>query len=95
MTTTVVNMRTDEYDVRIDRATRWGNPFVISSTLTRKQVIAKYATYLADEILAGNITQSDIKSLRDKRLGCWCAPLSCHGDVLAKLADSVEDPPSF
>lgn len=28
-----------------------------------------------------------IKSLKGKRLGCWCAPLSCHCDVIAEYAN--------
>lgn len=27
------------------------------------------------------------RELRGKRLACWCAPLQCHGDVLARVAD--------
>ncbi len=29
-----------------------------------------------------------IPSLKGKVLGCWCAPLACHGDVLAELANA-------
>lgn len=25
--------------------------------------------------------------LKGKILGCWCAPLPCHGDTLAELAN--------
>jgi hypothetical protein len=25
--------------------------------------------------------------LKGKKLGCWCKPNACHGDVLAELAD--------
>lgn len=25
--------------------------------------------------------------LKDKVLGCWCKPLSCHGDVLVELIE--------
>lgn len=28
--------------------------------------------------------------LRGKALGCWCAPDTCHGHVLAELADCEE-----
>jgi len=28
-----------------------------------------------------------VHTLRGMRLGCYCAPLPCHGDVLARLAD--------
>ena len=27
------------------------------------------------------------KELKGKVLGCWCAPLACHGDVLIKIAN--------
>lgn len=29
----------------------------------------------------------DLHELKGKTLGCWCAPLACHGDVLAELAE--------
>ena len=29
--------------------------------------------------------------LSGKRLGCFCAPLPCHGDVLAEIANSEHD----
>ena len=28
-----------------------------------------------------------IPELKGKRLGCYCAPQSCHGDILAELAN--------
>lgn len=27
------------------------------------------------------------RELKGKILGCWCAPLPCHGDVLAEIAN--------
>ena len=33
-------------DVRIDRATRWGNPYRITSTQTREDVVDHYRAYL-------------------------------------------------
>jgi hypothetical protein len=27
-----------------------------------------------------------LPTLRDKRLGCWCAPQRCHGEILEKFA---------
>jgi hypothetical protein len=29
--------------------------------------------------------------LRGKRLGCWCAPLPCHGHTLAEVANCSEE----
>ena len=31
-----------------------------------------------------------LEDLRGKRLGCWCAPLACHGHVLARIVDGPE-----
>jgi hypothetical protein len=28
-----------------------------------------------------------LPELKGRVLGCWCAPLACHGDVLAQLAN--------
>jgi hypothetical protein len=29
----------------------------------------------------------DLHELKDKRLGCFCKPKACHGDVLKKYAE--------
>ena len=46
--------------VRIDRATRWGNPFVIGRDGSRAEVIAKYRARLWREIRAGRIGLEDL-----------------------------------
>ena len=51
----------------------------------RERVIEKYRAY----VLATPALLAAVKpELKGKVLGCWCAPQSCHGDVLAELADS-------
>ena|SRR5215207_2478283 len=40
--TEVVNIRHEEYDVRIDRRSRWGNPFKIGPDGNREEVIEKH-----------------------------------------------------
>jgi hypothetical protein len=81
--TTVVNLRAEAYDIRIDRITCWGNPFKIGKDGDRATVIAKYEEW----ILTRLDLLADLPALRGKRLGCHCKPLACHGDVLARLAD--------
>lgn len=80
----VVHLRRERCDVRIDRQTHWGNPFVIGKDGTRSQVIRKYR-----EWILGNEHMVALakKELRGKVLGCWCAPLACHGDVLLEIAN--------
>ena len=72
--------------VRIDRATKWGNPFVIGRDGDRARVIEKYRVWLWREIRAGRIGLDELAALDGKRLACWCAPEPCHGDVLAEAA---------
>lgn len=80
----VVNIRkTDRYDVLITRATMWGNPFVITPDCSRREAIAQYEEYLTSRPDLMVV----VPTLRGKILGCWCAPLPCHGDVLARLAN--------
>lgn len=81
--TRVVHLKRESFDVRIDRATKWGNPFRIGADGDRATVIAKYAAWVRDQ----PALMAALPELRGKTLGCWCAPLLCHGDVLARLAD--------
>ena len=92
MKTQVVNLKNLPYDKviqnyqQIDRNTRWGNIFKIGIHGTREEVIEKYRLKLWRDIRAGNISLEDLASLHGKTLACWCKPLPCHGDVLAKAA---------
>lgn len=72
--------------IRIDRKTRWGNPFIIGRDGTREEVIAKYRDRLWNSIRAGEISMDDLAGLHGKDLACHCAPQPCHGDVLSKAA---------
>lgn len=84
--TSVCHLKKDPFDVRIDRRTEWGNPFVIGRDGTRAQVIAKYDAYLdtRPDLLA------KLHTLKGKRLGCWCAPQACHGDVLVRRIHATD-----
>lgn len=89
MTTKVVNKYQDPFfDVYIGRPSVWGNPFVVGRDGNRKEVLTKYRAWLLTqpELLA------KLPELRGKVLGCYCKPKLCHGDVLAELADKVQDP---
>lgn len=91
----VVNVRSAAYDVDITRATKWGNPFThIKDAKTRAQhvvatraeAIAKYEEWVQQQphLMAA------LPTLKGKVLGCYCKPLACHGDVLARLANGDE-----
>ena len=78
---TVVNVRTEKYDVYIGRGSMYGNPFKIGVHGNRAEVIARYGAWVRTQ---GQILKS-LKSLTGKRLGCYCKPQPCHGDVLVEL----------
>ena len=71
--------------VRVDRGSRWGNPFILKEDGTRDEVITAYRdSYLPHK----PSLRSRLGELQGKLLACWCAPEPCHGDVLAALANS-------
>jgi ParB-like chromosome segregation protein Spo0J len=74
--------------VRIDRGTRYGNPFVMGEDGDRDDVCDAYERHylpykpsITDRIEAGDLT--------GKVLVCHCHPQRCHGDCLADQANSV------
>lgn len=81
-----VNIRNEGYDVRIDRKTKWGNPFIIGKDGTREEVIQKYKEWICEQPHLMN----SLHELKGKRLGCWCKPQPCHGDILADLANNLD-----
>lgn len=88
VTTRVVNLRHEKADVRIDRRSRWGNPYVIGrpylgwDAITRDQAISLYRDALVHRI---DEDPQFLEPLRGKTLGCWCKPSACHGDVIVEV----------
>ena len=80
--TKVVNKRVEPFDVYIGRGSKWGNPFVMRNEADRARVIEAYRKFLWQEIKAGRISKDELLALDGKRLGCFCAPKPCHGDVI-------------
>lgn len=84
--TTVGNLKdfATKNDVFIGRGSKWGNPYRIGPDGTREEVIAKYEGYLDSrpDLVAS------LPELKDRNLVCYCKPLPCHGDVLARRADA-------
>lgn len=72
--------RVNRCTVRIDRKTKWGNPFFIGRDGDRQEVIAKYVKYILESDLL-----ADLPELYGEALGCHCYPKLCHGHVLRAL----------
>ena len=96
----MVHCKRSPYDVYIGRASagspagttaQWGNPFVMRShsAAERKRVIDEYKAWL---LAQPDMVARARKELKGKVLGCWCAPLPCHGHVLAAVANTISGP---
>ena len=72
---------------RVDRATEWGNPFLLPADGDRLTVVENYQWYLDRK----PSLLSKLDKLRGKVLGCWCYPEMCHAEVLEEYADDRAD----
>lgn len=88
--------------IRVDRPTRWGNPFkigdpdpawcgqhtrltlhgVVPAVLTRKTALEHYETWLNEELVKDPQFLAPLRQA--EALACWCKPLACHADIIAK-----------
>ena len=74
--------------VRIDRSTRYGNPFVLGEDGDRDEVCDAYERhYLPHK--PSIVSRLEEAELTGKVLVCHCYPQRCHGDCLAAEANSV------
>lgn len=95
--TTVVNILCEEYEVFIGRGSKWGNPFshkrgtrAATVVKDRDEAIERYRRY----ILSRPDLLAQLHELKGRRLGCYCKPAECHGDVLMGLIFSrLSSPP--
>jgi hypothetical protein len=103
MPTTVANLlRGDHYDVYIGRAGHghdgyFGNPVhrnrrcpVCGAThYERGDTIACFERYFLERLTRDPEYRRRIIELKGKRLGCFCNPRPCHGDVIARWIDEL------
>jgi hypothetical protein len=90
----VVHFKREPYDIYVGRPSKWGNPF---THIADKKTVAQFVVSSREEAVEayqlwitegeGKHLLEDLHELKGKVLGCWCAPKSCHGDVLLKLIE--------
>ena len=95
MQTVVVNIYKEQFDVYIGRAGRghdgyFGNPFRIGLGISRDDAVKQFQRYFADRIEKDSEFKQRILTLKGKRLGCFCKPKECHGDVIADWLNRTE-----
>jgi len=95
----VVHIKKEAYDVYIGRGSIFGNPYThlsLNNTMakfhvsSREEAIEKYKEYLYAKIIEDNKFLTELLKLKNKTLGCFCKPKSCHGDVIKELLDNTE-----
>jgi hypothetical protein len=77
--------------IYIGRPSKWGNPFShMPNTLanfkvaTREEAVEKFREWILSDPELTDIIKLELKG---KDLVCFCAPKSCHGDVLLEIAN--------
>lgn len=86
--------------VKVDRSTKWGNPFVVGvdgdaarSVELYRMVLGGYyciscKTDFDAQKAAVDHIRKNIRHLRGKNLACWCrAGRPCHADTLLEIAN--------
>lgn len=90
---TVTNVKFELFDIYIGRsmprhngygyrkASDWQNSHQVSK-YGRTEALARYEV---DVRANADLMSRILPELTGKRLGCWCRPAACHGDVLVKI----------
>ena len=95
--TSVVHVR-EPHDVYIGRAmpgrtaSQLCNPYRIGPDGTRKDVILKFKEYAQERLANDPEFALALRAVRGRRMGCWCKPDDCHGDVLLWLLGEGPEP---
>lgn len=76
----------------------FGNPFILKRDGNRKTVIEKCKKWIEGkkykvvEPKRRKWILKNLYQLRNKRLGCFCSPKACHGDIYVKLIKELSRP---
>ena len=85
--------------VKVDRSTKWGNPFIVGKHGANPRCVDLYRKLMAGYVCltTGNVIKQTmardhvdkhIKELCGKNLACWCRfGEPCHADVLLEIAN--------
>lgn len=94
--------RMPENTVKVDRTTRWGNPFRVGDQVqsdpsqpvavcfSQQQAVEAFRGF-CEHAIGSSFVSAVRAKLRGKNLACWC-PLDqpCHAEVLLELANADE-----
>ncbi len=86
------------WDVKIDRSSPLGNPYIMSTEEEREFVCNKYEGYFYEQIgeqnkgflVELNFLFSIYRHYGKLNLFCWCAPKRCHGETIKKFLEELK-----
>ena len=87
-TVNIANWIKDPNNIYVGRRTKqlkqskWRNPYKINCFNSRKKVVRLFEKHLQRK----KRLRKSISELKNKVLGCWCAPKLCHAQILHSLA---------
>lgn len=99
MTRLLVHSAFEEYDVLIDRTTKYGNrywEFGCTNDSSTDEKVNAYSRQLISDLSTGKLSLWDVYYLKDKVLGCHCCTpnnpdANCHGRVLQAFIPIAEN----
>lgn len=100
--TRVVNLRHAAYDVYIGRAGRgadgyFGNPYRVGYKCARcgrlhlsgSETMSCFRGYFYERLARDDAFRTRVLQLKGKKLGCFCKPDACHGDVIVEYLEKM------
>lgn len=89
MTTVIHQKDSATGDIYIGRPGKFGNPFKIGTHGDRAEVVRRFAEWvLGSDDMKAQWIRENVHTLKGKRLVCYCAPMLCHGNILAAMAEA-------
>ena len=89
--------------VKVDRTTKWGNPFIVGEHGTRAECVQLFELMLLSGLICASkdngaeqaayleMARRDREQLRGKNLACWCPLTDSHGLKVPCHADILLD----
>lgn len=63
------------------------HPFPGAKVITRPIAIGLYRKYFYNRIKRDRKFRWAVQDLKGNYIGCWCSPLSCHGDIIIEYLE--------
>lgn len=90
----ICNLRNEKpkysYDIKVDRSSVLGNPFVMKTEADRDRVCDEYEEYFYKRLKDCTTMQRIIdfyKEYGKLRLFCWCYPKRCHAETIKRYIE--------